>query len=80
MITRGRIGPRMSQVVKHSGVTVYVSGQVADDAKGSIQEQTKQVLAKVETLLREASTTRSNLRNSSTVRGTSGRRNFSAKF
>jgi enamine deaminase RidA (YjgF/YER057c/UK114 family) len=51
----------MSQVVKHSGVTVYVSGQVADDAEGSIQEQTKQVLAKIETLLREAGTTKSHL-------------------
>ena len=61
MITRGRIGSRMSQVVKHSGVTVYVSGQVADDAKGSIQEQTNQVLAKIETLLREAGTTKSHL-------------------
>ena len=61
MITRRKIGPRMSQVVTHSGVTVYVSGQVADNAKDSIEEQTKQVLAKIEALLSEAGTTKSSL-------------------
>lgn len=61
MITRGRIGPRMSQVVRHSGATVYVAGQVADNSKGSIEEQTRQVLAKIDTLLKEAGATKSDL-------------------
>ena len=61
MIIRRKIGPRMSQVVTHSGATVYVSGQVADDGKVSIQEQTRQVLAKIEALLSEAGATKSHL-------------------
>lgn len=51
----------MSQSVSHRGGTVYVSGQVADDRKSSITEQTRQVLAKIDALLREAGTTKSHL-------------------
>src|SRR6185437_9945859 len=38
-------GGRMSQTVVHNR-TVYVSGQVADDPSGSIEDQTRAVLAK----------------------------------
>jgi enamine deaminase RidA (YjgF/YER057c/UK114 family) len=53
-ITRLHAGPRMSQVVIH-GSTIYLAGQVADQAKGkSVSEQTKEILATVERLLIEA--------------------------
>ncbi len=60
MTKRIQVGTRMSQIVVH-GDTVYVAGQVADDASGSIEEQTKAVLAKIDALLKEAGTSRSNL-------------------
>jgi enamine deaminase RidA (YjgF/YER057c/UK114 family) len=50
----------MSQAVVH-GDTVYISGQVADDRKGSLEIQTQQVLAKIDALLREAGADRSGL-------------------
>jgi len=52
-ITRKHTGQRMSQIVTH-GDTVYLAGQVADDASADIQTQTKQVLQKIDTLLGEA--------------------------
>jgi enamine deaminase RidA (YjgF/YER057c/UK114 family) len=60
MVKRFQSGSRMSQVVIH-GDTVYVSGQVADDAKASLEQQTRQVLAKVDALLKVAGTSKSNL-------------------
>ncbi len=60
MIKRFQPGARMSQVVVH-GDTVYVSGQVADDSKGSLVKQTQQVLAKIDALLKVAGTSKSNL-------------------
>ena len=53
-------GPRMSQAVSHGGF-VFIAGQVADDRKTSIEEQTRQVLGKIEALLAEAGTTKSKL-------------------
>lgn len=53
-------GPRMSQAVSHGGF-VYVAGQVADHRKTGIEDQTRQVLAKIEDLLTEAGTTKSKL-------------------
>ncbi len=50
MIKRLEIGTRMSEVAVHNG-TVYLAGQVADDASGDIQAQTAQVLAAVDALL-----------------------------
>ncbi|MCK9510428.1 MAG: RidA family protein [Pigmentiphaga sp.] len=44
---------RMSEVVIH-GDTIYLAGQVADDASAPIAEQTRQVLAHVDRLLGEA--------------------------
>jgi len=52
-ITRHHTGTRMSQLVVH-GDTVYLAGQVADDASADIAEQTRQVLGKIDRLLAEA--------------------------
>ncbi len=53
-IARLHTGPRMSQAVVH-GSTIYLAGQVADQAKGkSVAEQTKEILATIERLLGEA--------------------------
>jgi len=53
-ITRLHPGPRMSQAVVH-GSTVYLAGQVADQAKGkSVGDQTREILAAIERLLGEA--------------------------
>lgn len=48
---------RMSQAVVH-GNTVYLAGQVADDASASIEEQTRQVLAHIDRLLAETGSAR----------------------
>jgi len=53
-VTRIHAGPRMSQAVVH-GDTIYLAGQVADQAKGKdVGEQTKDILATIERLLAEA--------------------------
>ena len=53
-ITRLHAGPRMSQAVVQ-GMTIYLAGQVADQAKGkSVGEQTSEILAKIDGLLAEA--------------------------
>jgi enamine deaminase RidA (YjgF/YER057c/UK114 family) len=44
----------MSQAVIHGG-TIYLAGQVADQAKGgSVADQTREILSKIEALLAEA--------------------------
>jgi enamine deaminase RidA (YjgF/YER057c/UK114 family) len=48
-------GPRMSQAVIH-GNTVYLAGQVAAEPVPSVGEQTRQILAKIDALLKEAGT------------------------
>lgn len=60
MIERYQKGPRMSQAVAAGGM-VHVAGQVADSRKGTIETQTREVLAKIEGLLAEAGTTKSKL-------------------
>ncbi len=52
MIQRYHIGKRLSEMVVHNG-TVYVAGQVAEDAKQDITGQAKQVLAQIDKLLTE---------------------------
>ena len=60
-ITRINPGPRMSQIVIH-GDTVYLAGQVALDAPGeSVAAQTASVLARIDGLLGEAGTSKSNI-------------------
>ena len=61
-----RIGvddPRMSRIVKHNGI-VYISGQT-DATAEDIEGQTGNVLAKVDDLLGQAGTSKSNLLTSS---------------
>jgi enamine deaminase RidA (YjgF/YER057c/UK114 family) len=60
MITRFEKGPRMSQAVVH-GNTVYIAGQVASNGKASIEDQTRDVLAKIENLLKQAGTDKSKI-------------------
>ena len=59
-IERYQPGPRMSQAVVH-GNTVYLAGQVADDTSQSTAGQTRQVLEKIDALLRAAGTDKSKL-------------------
>jgi enamine deaminase RidA (YjgF/YER057c/UK114 family) len=53
-IRRIRTNERMSQIVVH-GDTIYLAGQVADDAAADIRGQTRQVLGKIDALLSEVS-------------------------
>ncbi len=59
-ITRHHTGQRMSQIVIH-GDTVYLAGQVADDRDADVETQTQQVLAKIERLLDEAGSSKSQI-------------------
>jgi enamine deaminase RidA (YjgF/YER057c/UK114 family) len=60
-IERKDAGPRMSQVVIH-GNTVYLAGVVAHAAKGkSVTEQTKEILATIDSHLTKAGTDKSKL-------------------
>lgn len=58
---RIEVGPRMSQAVVH-GDTVYTAGQVAQDRPGgSVTEQTRNILDRIDTLLAEAGSDKSKL-------------------
>jgi len=60
-IERLQTGPRMSQAVIHNH-TVYLAGQVASGAKGgTITEQVKDILSRIDTLLAEAKTGKSKI-------------------
>ena len=60
-VKRIEAGPRMSQAVVH-GKMVYLAGQVAGAAKGkSVGEQTKDILANIDRLLKAAGTDKSKL-------------------
>jgi enamine deaminase RidA (YjgF/YER057c/UK114 family) len=60
-IKRLHPGPRMSQAVIHGDVA-YLAGQVANNAKGqSVTEQTKDILAAIDGLLKESGTDKSKL-------------------
>jgi enamine deaminase RidA (YjgF/YER057c/UK114 family) len=60
-IQRIKPGPRMSGAVVH-GNTVYLAGQVAQNAAGqSVTEQTKDILSIIDGLLAEAGTDKSKL-------------------
>ena len=58
-ITRIKTGPRMSQAVIHNGIA-YLAGQVGAPG-ASVADQTKAVLASVDTLLAEAGTDKTRL-------------------
>jgi enamine deaminase RidA (YjgF/YER057c/UK114 family) len=52
-IQRFHVGKRLSEMAVH-GDTIYLAGQVAEDASLDITGQTKQVLAAIDKLLTEA--------------------------
>jgi enamine deaminase RidA (YjgF/YER057c/UK114 family) len=60
MIRRLHPGARMSQAVIHDH-TVYLAGQVADDANEGVAGQTRQVLAAIDALLAEAGSDRTKI-------------------
>jgi enamine deaminase RidA (YjgF/YER057c/UK114 family) len=51
-LQRFHVGPRMSEAVVHAG-TIYLAGQVADDASQDTGGQTRQILAAIDRLLAE---------------------------
>lgn len=60
MIQRYDTGPRMSEMVVHNG-TVYLAGQIAEDAEADISGQTREVLAAVDALLAQAGSDKSKI-------------------
>lgn len=60
MTQRFEIGSRMSQALVHNGI-VHIAGQVADDRKSSLEQQTQEILAKIESLLSQAGSNKSQL-------------------
>ena len=54
-LRRFHVGDRLSEMTIHNG-TVYLAGQVANDASKDIRGQTEQVLAAIDKLLHEAGT------------------------
>jgi enamine deaminase RidA (YjgF/YER057c/UK114 family) len=56
-ITRYRPSARMNQITIHGDI-VYLAGQVIDDLALSVTEQTRAILAKIDSLLAEAGTDR----------------------
>ena len=59
-IKRFHTGSRMSQAVLCNGL-VFLAGQVADDTSQDVNEQTRQVLAAIDSLLAEAGSDKSRL-------------------
>jgi enamine deaminase RidA (YjgF/YER057c/UK114 family) len=60
MVQRLDVGTRMSEAAIHNG-TVYLAGQVADDATQDIEGQTRQVLAAIDALLARAGSDKTQL-------------------
>jgi enamine deaminase RidA (YjgF/YER057c/UK114 family) len=59
-IKRVKPGPRMSGAVVH-GNTVYLAGLTADDKNQDVKGQTRQILAKIDSLLAEAGSDKSKI-------------------
>jgi len=59
-LQRFHVGDRLSEMAVHNG-TVYLAGQVPDDATQDIRGQTAQVLAMVDKLLAEAGSDKTKL-------------------
>lgn len=53
-------GPRMSSAAVHNGV-VYVQGFTADDTSADLKGQTKQILDKIDAVLKEAGSDKSKI-------------------
>ena len=60
MIQRFDVGPRMSEMAVHNG-SIYLAGQVAEDATQDIAGQTGQVLAAIDALLARAGSDKSKI-------------------
>lgn len=60
MIERIETKKRMSRIVKHNG-TIYLCGQVCEDAEQGIKHQTETMLAKVDGLLKQAGSDREHI-------------------
>ena len=60
MAERHKTNERMSQAVRHSGL-IYLAGQVPADTTSDIAIQTASVLEKIDALLGEMNTSRSNV-------------------
>jgi enamine deaminase RidA (YjgF/YER057c/UK114 family) len=61
-IERRHAGKRLSELVIHRGSGLcWLAGQVADDPKADVSEQTRQVLASIDRLLAEASSDKSKI-------------------
>ncbi len=59
-LRRFHVGDRMSEMTIHNG-TVYLAGQIANDASQDIRGQTTQVLAAIDKLLAEAGTDKAHI-------------------
>jgi len=59
-VTRMETAERMSKIVIHEN-TVYLCGQVADNSEESVGPQTENMLAKVDSLLEQAGSSRENM-------------------
>jgi enamine deaminase RidA (YjgF/YER057c/UK114 family) len=59
-IQRFNVGKRLSEAVVH-GNTIYLAGEVPDDATKDITGQTQEVLAKIDKLLKQAGSDKSKL-------------------
>ena len=59
-IQRHKVGKRLSEIVVHNG-TVYLAGEVPDDASLDITAQTQQVLSKIEKALIQVGSDKSKL-------------------
>ena len=58
IIERLHVGPRLSEIASHNG-TVYLAGQIAEDTKADVYEQTREVLGHIDRLLAEAKSDKS---------------------
>lgn len=59
-ITRYQPGKRLAAAVKHNN-TLYLAGQVATNATASVEDQTADILAQIDGLLKDAGTDKSKL-------------------
>jgi enamine deaminase RidA (YjgF/YER057c/UK114 family) len=59
-IQRINVGKRLSEAVVHGG-TVYLAGEVPEDPSKDITGQTREVLAKIEKLLKQAGSDKTKL-------------------
>ncbi|MFM2052218.1 MAG: hypothetical protein RL456_255 [Pseudomonadota bacterium] len=60
LLQRLDVGPRLSEVAIHQG-TIYLAGQVPDDASQDIRGQTAQVLGMIDRLLARSGSDRTRL-------------------